>query len=144
MKQLALKEPSAPYTVTLDNDILKDEAMLIDSNGKPLGIIIPMDEYNAYKEWRASHSSDALPASNSLAREKQAFEQLKPELLKQHHGKPIAIRGEKLIEIGSSGESLADFAVRVYRQFGYEPVYFDVIEEAAPRTYKFPYFKVRQ
>lgn len=59
-------------------------------------------------------------------REKQAFERLKPELLKTHRGQYVVIREGKLVLFGNNKTELAKQA---YSQFGYGPLYIGLVEE---------------
>ena len=59
-------------------------------------------------------------------REKQAFERLKPELLKTHRGQYVVIREEKGVLFGNNKNELAKQA---YSQFGYGPLYIGLVEE---------------
>jgi len=59
-------------------------------------------------------------------KEKQAFERLKPELLKTHRGQYVVIREEKPVLFGSKKVELAQQA---YAQFGYRSLYIGLLEE---------------
>lgn len=59
-------------------------------------------------------------------REKQAFERLKPELLKSHRGQYAVVRDEKVVLIG---EDKAGLARQAYQKFGYGPLYIGLVEE---------------
>ena len=145
MRQIPLKEPRAPYTVTLEDEAVSDEMMIVSHDGKPLGVLVPMDEYVAFKAWQETHNGEPKLRAEprSLEREAQAYEGLKPRLLESHRGRTVAVHQEQIVEVGAEGESLADLAVRVYKRLGYVPIYFKRVEDR-PRVYKFPYFKVRR
>ena len=59
-------------------------------------------------------------------RDKQAFERLKPKLLKTHRGQYVVIREEKAVLFGPNKTELAKQA---YQQFGYGPLYIGLVEE---------------
>jgi dCTP deaminase len=76
----------------------------------------------------------------SFEREEQAFERLKPQLLKTHRGQYVAIRDERAVLFGANKTELAK---RVYEEFGYRPLYIGLLEQGAevvhvptPRTAK--------
>jgi len=140
MKKLPLKETRAPYTVTLDDATLAQEAMLVTQDGAPLGVLVPMEEYADYQVWRRERPEKPHIAQAAFEYEKQAFERMKPELLQKYSGRVVAIYQGQVIQVSDGGETLADFAVRVYRRRGYLPIYFQLVEGKS-HVYKFPYRK---
>ncbi|MEA1964493.1 MAG: dCTP deaminase [Candidatus Aerophobetes bacterium] len=60
----------------------------------------------------------------TFQREKQAFERLKPELLKTHRGQYVVIREKKAVLFGHSKTELIKQA---YSQFGYGPLYIGLV-----------------
>ena len=75
---------------------------------------------------------------DAFEREQQAFERLKPELLRTHRGQWVAIYQEKVVEAGEDRSQVLD---SVYDRFGYVPVYVQLVEEQL-RAYKLPHRKV--
>jgi dCTP deaminase len=59
--------------------------------------------------------------------EREAFERLKPELLKTHRGQYVVVRGGKAVLFGQDKTKLARQA---YEQFGYGPLYIGLVEKA--------------
>lgn len=59
-------------------------------------------------------------------REKRAFEQLKPELLKTRRGQYVVIRDQKAVMFGNNKTELAKQA---YEKFGYGILYIGLVEE---------------
>jgi len=139
------------------------EPIIITRHGRPVGYLINYQAFNrllerledledirAIQEAEASQRTDkgrdfeefgeARPLS-PLEREKQVFERMRTELVQQHCGQVIAIYQGKVIQVSDEGETLADFAIRVYKRIGYLPIYFQRIEDKLP-VYRFPYFKV--
>ena len=74
----------------------------------------------------------------AFERERQAFERLKPELLRTHRGQWVAIHQGEVVEAGQDRSQVLD---SVYDRFGYVPLYVQRIEEQ-PRVYKLPHRKV--
>jgi len=75
---------------------------------------------------------------DAFEREQQAFECLKPELLRTHRGQWVAIYQGKVVEVGEDQSQVLD---RVYDRFGYVPVYVQLVEEQL-RVYKLPHRKM--
>ena len=143
MKKLSLKETHAPYIITLDDETLLQETMLVNQDGAPLGMLIPMKEYAEYQGWRATRSGEHPThiTQPPIEHDRQVFDRIRPELLQQYQGRVVAIYQGKVVQVSDEGETLADFAVRIYKRIGYLPIYFQAVEER-PSVLKFPYFKV--
>jgi len=75
----------------------------------------------------------------AFEQERQAFERLKPELLRTHRGQWVAIHQGEVVEAGQDRSQVLDSA---YDRFGYVPVYVQLVEEQ-PRVYKLPHRRVR-
>ena len=60
MKTLTLKEAQAPYTLTIDRDALAQHLMLVQQDGKPLGVLVPFDEYQAFRTWQQERESEQI------------------------------------------------------------------------------------
>ena len=74
----------------------------------------------------------------AFERERQAFEHLKPELLRTYRGQWVAIYQGEVVEASKDRSQVLD---SVYDRFGYVPVYVQLVEEH-PRVYKLPHRKV--
>ena len=137
MKTLTLKEAQALYNVLDESQVT--EAALIDHGDRPVRIMVPADEYAAFLAWRkAEHERRQQPTQDqALQREVEAFERMKPELLRQYRNRVVAIYNGQVVEVGNENESVADVAMRVYERLGYIPVYVHRVEET-PRVYKIP------
>ena len=135
MKTLILKEAQALYDV-LDESQLAQEPVLVERDGRPIGVFVPMAEYEAFRVWRnAEQQRQRSAPAEAFRREVAAFERMKPELLRQHPGRVVAIYDGQVIEIGDENESVADVATRLYERMGYVPVYVQRVEDN-PRVYK--------
>jgi len=60
MKTLTLKETQAPYTLTIDRDTLAQHLMLTRQDGQPVGILVPYDEYRAFRAWQQEREPERL------------------------------------------------------------------------------------
>lgn len=65
----------------------------------------------------------------AFLREREAFNRLKPDLLRKHRGKYAAVYQGEVVEIG---ETTTEVARKVYREFGYVPIYIGLLEERLP------------
>jgi hypothetical protein len=135
MKTLTLKEAQALYNV-LDESQVTQDSNLVEQDGRPVRILVPADEYAAFLAWRKAEQQRQPTVSNeAFQREVEAFERMKPELLRQYRNRVVAIHNGQVVEVGSENESVADVAMRVYERLGYIPVYVHRVEET-PRVYK--------
>lgn len=136
MKTLTLKEAQALYTV-LDESQVAQDSNLVEQEGRPVRILVPADEYAAFLAWRKAEQQRQQQTTSDQAfqREMEAFERMKPELLRQYRNRVVAIHNGQVVEVGSENESVADVAMRAYERLGYVPVYVHRVEET-PRVYR--------
>ena len=130
MRRVALKESQAPYTLTIGEEVLSEEPLILERDGEAVAAVIPMAEYEAFRAWR-----EAAQQETGFEQDLEAFEQLKPELLRTHRGQWVAIYRGEVIEIGPVRSQVLD---RVYSKLGYVPVYVQQVEEK-PKVYKLPH-----
>jgi PHD/YefM family antitoxin component YafN of YafNO toxin-antitoxin module len=134
-KKLVLRESQAAYNLSLDDLELGQETVIIERNGQELAAIVPIEEYRRLKS--ASEPSPPEPQDEKLRtfyEDKEMFQRLLSELLKTHKGKFVAVFHGQIVDVDSD---LGTLARRVYKKYGYQPIYMDeVLEE--PRVYEFP------
>ncbi len=65
----------------------------------------------------------------AFVREREAFNRLKPELMRTHRGKYVAVYRGEVAVIGNSGTEVAEEA---YAKLGYVPLYVGLVEERLP------------
>jgi hypothetical protein len=101
---------------------------------------VPIAEYEAFRAWQQSQErrSQRQAQMEAFERERVAFERMKPELLRTHRGKVVAIYQGQVVQVGTD---IAETLDAVYSQFGYVPCYVQRVEET-PHVYKFPHRKV--
>ena len=68
-------------------------------------------------------------------REMAAFHRLLPSLLKDYRNQYVAIHEEKMV---GSGESIIEVAKRAYKEFGYQPIYVDLVTDEPQRPIRIP------
>jgi PHD/YefM family antitoxin component YafN of YafNO toxin-antitoxin module len=130
VKRVVLKESRAPYTLTLGEEVLSEGPVILERDGEAVAAVISMAEYEAYRAWR-----EAAQRETGLKQDLEAFERLKPELLRTHRGQWVAVYRGEVIEIGPDRSQVLD---RVYSQLGYVQVYVQKVEEK-PKVYKVPH-----
>ena len=52
MKKIAFRELQANYTLSIDRIAPVLEPILLERDGEPLGMLVPLEEYDAYQQWR--------------------------------------------------------------------------------------------
>ena len=139
MKKMVLREAQAPYTLTVDEKTLH-EPVLLERDGQPVAALVPIAEFEAFRAWRQAQERHRHRQAQMEAfeREQAAFERMKPELLRTHRGKVVAIYQGQVVQVGTD---IAETLDAVYDQFGYVPCYVQRVEETPP-VYKFPYRQV--
>ncbi|MEW5989604.1 MAG: hypothetical protein AB1791_23500 [Chloroflexota bacterium] len=135
MRRVILKESQAPYVVTMDDEELGNEPLVLERNGRPVAVVIPFAEYTALR-----HQLDALPMPmedgepDSLIRDRAAFKALKEQLLVSHPGQYVAFKDGQLVDADSDDRTLIG---RLYRQYGVVPLYVKRVE-LQERIYHLP------
>lgn len=137
MKTLALKEAQASYILTLDEVTLAEGPVRVLRGEQTIGVLVPPDEYEAFCAWRETQARRKWEQSvhEQFEQEAAAFGRLLPELLQEYRGRVVAIHNGQVVEVGATGESVAEVAGRVYDRIGYVPVYVQQVEET-PRVYR--------
>jgi hypothetical protein len=121
-----------------ENLIIK-EPVFIEDNGQPVAVILPIEDYAAFRKWKDSTAaSDRLDDQAVFEREKAAFERMKPQLLQQYPGKCVAIVNEQVVEIG---DDKLDVIERVYQRLGHVTMYAQWVTDQ-PRVYHIPHRKI--
>ena len=127
MKTRTLKETATHYVVEIEQTA-DSEPTLLESNGKPVAVLISAAEYDAFRDWLVTRQTAPAPAE--FDQEVAAFERLKPTLLKQHAGRAVAVYQSQVVAVGDDKMSvLAD----VLAQFGPVPCYIEWVAPETPR-----------
>lgn len=121
-----------------ENLIIK-EPVFIEDNGQPVAVILPIEDYEAFRQWKDSTAARApLDGQAVFARERAAFERMKPQLLQQYPGKCVAVVNEQVVEVG---DDKLDVIERVYQRFGRVTMYAQWVTDQ-PRVYHIPHRKI--
>jgi PHD/YefM family antitoxin component YafN of YafNO toxin-antitoxin module len=131
-KTISLKETLATYSLSLDETQLGREPIIIERQGQPLAAIIPIEKYQEFVAWQ--ESDERCQQLSALQKERDAFHQLRGQLLKTHLGQFVAILNGQVVD---SDVDNCELARRVYDKFGYVPIYIQRVEEK-PTVYDIP------
>ena len=52
MKKVVLRETQAPYTLTIDDATLTNEPVILEREGRPVAVLVPIAQYEAFRVWR--------------------------------------------------------------------------------------------
>jgi prevent-host-death family protein len=52
MKTVVLRESQAPYTLAIDNETMNQEPVILEQDGRPVAVLVPLAEYEAFRAWR--------------------------------------------------------------------------------------------
>lgn len=53
MKKVILRESAAPYTLAIDDETMAHEPVILERDGRPVAVIVPLAEYKAFRTWHA-------------------------------------------------------------------------------------------
>ena len=132
-KTLELKDAHEIYAMGIDPTQLEREPIILQQNGKPVGVVISPEEYLAFAEWKKNMEQSGGVPSEWYA-EKAAFEKMLPDLLPMYLGKWVAVYQGNIVD---SDAKIGELIWRVERTLGDKPFYAgEVLEE--PRVYRIP------
>ena len=103
---VTLNETQAVYTVPFDESILAEGPVFLERKGRRVAVIIPADEFEAFRIWRESQFLQQRSLER-LQGDRAAFQRLLPELLKTHLGQFVAIQDGRLIDSDTDEGALA-------------------------------------
>ena len=129
-KTVSLKEAQATYSLSLDKTDLAQGPLILEHEGEPVAAVVPIAEYREFEAWQEREAKTRPEPDEAFERERAAFERLKPELLKTHRGKFVAVVNEQVVDMDTDRVKLV---LRVYDRFGYRPIYVQRVEEYPPR-----------
>jgi PHD/YefM family antitoxin component YafN of YafNO toxin-antitoxin module len=127
MKTQTLKETATHYVVEIDQ-MADSEPTLLESNGRPVAVLISAAEYDAFRDWLVTRQTTAAPTE--FDQEVAAFERLKPTLQKQHAGRAVAIHQSQVVAVGDDKMSVL---AEVLARFGPVPCYIEWVAPETPR-----------
>jgi len=57
-RTVVLKEAQAPYTLSLEEATLSQETVILEREGRPVAVVVPFGEYEAFATWRQRQAED--------------------------------------------------------------------------------------
>lgn len=132
-KTITAKEAQASYASVIEQVKVTGEPLIIEQDGKPFAVVMRYAEYQELATLRENEKKKSWLEEQHriLAQEQAAFERMKPELLKTHKGKFVAIHDGKLVDSDADEETLVE---RVYSKFGYHTILITEVT-LTPRVY---------
>ena len=75
VRRIVLKESQAPYTATFGEEIVGDEPLILERDGRAIAVVIPLAEYEAFRAWReaSEQERESIQDSEAIGQEQQAF-----------------------------------------------------------------------
>jgi PHD/YefM family antitoxin component YafN of YafNO toxin-antitoxin module len=132
-KTIQLKEAREMYAAEIDPAQLAREPIILERNGEPVGAVISLEEFRAFKEWKKELERQEQEFPKQFLEDEAAFKRMQPELLKTHKDKWVAVLKGQVVDFD---DKLGDLADRVYRRFGYQAIYMSQVLEKE-RIYRF-------
>ncbi len=131
-----IRETRVAYPFSVDEKQLTEHPIVLERKGKPVAAVIPIGDYEQFTAWREHEQTKAWQSEQAgiLERERAVFEHLKPELLKTHADKWVAILDGKLADSDDDEDTLVK---RVYSKYGYRTIFVEQVTEM-PHVYEFP------
>jgi PHD/YefM family antitoxin component YafN of YafNO toxin-antitoxin module len=124
-QKLVLKENQTVYNVSVEENDLTRQPIILKQNNREVAAIIPIEKYRAFQAWEKQLDKPLLTYPEFEA-EKAAFERLESSLIATHRGKYVAIRGGQVVD---SDEDKLTLIARVYDTRGYGPMYVHKVGE---------------
>jgi hypothetical protein len=109
-----IREVQTPYTISPDDEAIGRETIILQRNGKPVAAIVPYEEYEGFQKIKRSLDYAAFQKGYD------DYLRLHSSLLRTHRGLWVALLDGKVADSDPNQWALAE---RVYRKFGYRPVY---------------------
>lgn len=142
MRHYEVQSTMTHYRVEVEQTLLTQEPALLEQNGMPIAILLPMAEYAAFQAWQTSSAGSLEGAVDpAFEQEVSAFERLKPQLLQQYPGHVVGIYQGRVVAIGDNRLDVLD---QVWDQFGEVTCYVETIEAETPRRARIPSAWVRK
>lgn len=111
LKTITLKEAQATYSLTIETSQLTQGPVVLEHEGKPVAALIPLADYQRFVKWQEHEQARMWQERQErlLHEEIAAFKRMKPELLKTHKGKQVAILNGQLVDFDEDKRALASY-----------------------------------
>ena len=79
-KRLTLRESHPPYTLSIEEEDLGQEPIILERDGQPVAAIVSLAEYEAFRAWQEAHFASETPSADEiLSLAAQVYEGLSPD-----------------------------------------------------------------
>ena len=133
-RKLELKESQSSYLTALDAVVGSGETVILEQDGQPVAVLLPIEVYRALQDRPAPFGSLSDPDRQGLELDRAAYLRLRDELLKTYRGQYVGFKDGKFVDSDPDGSALMQ---RMYDRFGYVPIYVKKVEEQE-RVYHVP------
>ena len=134
MKIINVKEAQMHYLVETG----LSQPAILQRDGEPVAAIIPIEEFNAFREWKSNLTRQKSKKHLDFEAEIAAYERLRPELLKRYQGRVVAIAQGQVVEVGDKQDTKMSVLTRVRARLGNIPCYIEYVEANTPRRARVP------
>lgn len=107
-RTLELKESQTSYVTALDTAIQSGETVILERDGQPVAVLMPIEEYTALQARPARPTPSLDPQGPSLARDRVAYLQLKDALLKTHPGQYVGFKDGEFVDSDPDWSTLVE------------------------------------
>ena len=124
MADKVIREPQALYTVLQDKDALKQGPIFIEKDGQMEAVVLSIERY---RELIGESQRDRWIEQQlaQLQPEMAAYQQMLPELLKEHRGEWVAVHHGQIVAADHNRAEV----IRLVQERRYDPVYIDHVQE---------------
>lgn len=131
MTMQKIREVQTPYLVKSEDEAIGKATIFIKQNGEPIAVIVPYAEYQQWQTHKVSLFAYSLE-DREFEKQWEAFQRLKPDLLKTHEGHWVGIVRERVAAVGDSSNAVLE---KILDEYGDVPMYIQEVR-AEPRVYQ--------
>jgi hypothetical protein len=134
MQTVAVKATPTHYLIEVEQRVMAQGPAILQRNGKPVGVLLSMLDYQAlHSQPKPVPPLDSPSVPAEFLREVEAFEKLKPKLLKQQEycGRVVAIHQGQVVAVGDDDMEVLGL---VWDQFGEVPCYIEKVQPELRRA----------
>ncbi len=124
MTTIAIHESKALYAALEDPEALKQGPVFLEKDGQPTAVLLSLEEYR--KLTGTAKREDRVEKNLApIISEKEAYQRMLPEVLKEHRGRGVAIHKGKVVALSADKEVV----LREIAEKRYRPVYLERVQE---------------
>lgn len=135
MRALQVRSTPTHYVVEIERRALGQEPTILKDADRAVAVVLPVDDYRAFEQWRQQQQSLPPSMPPDFADEVAAFERLKPALQKDHAGQVVAIYQGQVVAVGDDKMAVLG---QVLDKYGPISCYIEWVESESPRQVRLP------